>query len=90
MKVAVLASRRIAQGFLLGGIHEAFICETEEEAKNAFKHCMDQQDIGIVLISRIVSELIPGSIQEAKKSPCMIPVISIIPDVPKPREVCGE
>lgn len=88
MKVALLASRRMVLGFLLGGIHQGYVCETVQESKNALKSCLTQPDIGIILISRAVASLIPETIKEVKISSRLIPVISVIPDGPMLSAVC--
>ncbi|MDX8550802.1 hypothetical protein KHC33_05555 [Methanospirillum sp. J.3.6.1-F.2.7.3] len=89
MKVAVLAFKRLSLGFLLGGVHEAFICETLDDAKQAMEICLKNSEIGVILVSKPVARMIPEMIREAKTSPRMIPVISIIPDIGDQPEVCG-
>ncbi|HPY60492.1 MAG TPA: V-type ATP synthase subunit F [Methanospirillum sp.] len=88
MKVALLASRRMVVGFNLGGIHAGYTCENEEEALASLERCRKDRDIGIILVSSTVASMIQDKIQEMKRSPDMIPVISVIPDDDEPGLPC--
>lgn len=88
MKVAVLASRRIVDGFLLGGVHMGYVCENIESSQKALDSCLQMEDIGIILVSSTVASLIPEKIREIKISPRMTPVISVIPDIVPSKMVC--
>lgn len=83
MKVVLLASRRMVLGFLLGGIHAAYTCENMEESKKIFHECLEKPEIGIILVSRSVADMIPDSIHTARTSPRMVPIVSVIPDTVK-------
>ena len=88
MKVALLASRRMVMGFLLGGVHIGYICENSEESQVHLETCLKDADIGIILVSRTVASMIPDKIRDIKNSLDLIPVISVIPDGPEPEPFC--
>ena len=89
MKVALLASRRMVMGFLLGGVHVGYICENTEESRAHLDACLKDADVGIILVSRTVASMIPDRIHDLKNSSDMIPVISVIPDGPEPEPFCS-
>jgi len=88
MKVALLASRRMVTGFLLGGVHRGYVCEDVEASRAHLDACLKDSDIGIILVSRTVASMIPDRIHDLKSSSDLIPVISVIPDVPEPGPFC--
>ncbi|HOJ97528.1 MAG TPA: V-type ATP synthase subunit F [Methanospirillum sp.] len=89
MKIALLASRRMVTGFLLGGVHTGYVCENEEESRINLEACLKDGDIGIILVSKTVASMIPDRIQELKNSSAVIPVISVIPDVQEHMPPCS-
>ena len=88
MKVALLASRRMVTGFLLGGVHIGYICENSDESRVHLEACLKDADVGIILVTRTVASMMPDRIHELKNSSAMIPVISVIPDVHEPGPNC--
>jgi Archaeal/vacuolar-type H+-ATPase subunit F len=89
MKGGCACIQKVESWFSSGGVHEAFICETLDDAKQAMEICLKNSEIGVILVSKPVARMIPEMIREAKTSPRMIPVISIIPDIGDQAEVCG-
>ncbi|PWR72374.1 V-type ATP synthase subunit F [Methanospirillum stamsii] len=89
MKVVLLGPQRMVMGFLLGGIHEGYVCEDTEESKKRLEECLVEPDIGIILISQSVADLIPDRVYAARTSPRMIPVVSVIPDEMRRPDTCG-
>lgn len=90
MKVVLLGPRRLVTGFLLGGIHEGFVCEQPEESGKTFERCLEQPDIGMILVSRSVADMIPEMIHQAKRSSRIVPLVSVIPDNARKLAVCEE
>jgi len=88
MKVALLASLRMVMGFLLGGVHRGYVCEDAEASRAHLDACLKDSDIGIILVTRTVASMIPDRIHDVKSSSDLIPVISVIPDVPEPGPFC--
>ncbi len=80
MKVAILGSRRMVTGLLLGGIHMGYICENAQESQAHLEACMKNPDIGIILVSNTVASMIPEQIHRIKMSPNLVPIISVIPE----------
>lgn len=57
MKVVVIADQDAVVGFSLAGV-QGFIVETEEETRKAFEQATTMKDVGILLMTERIAQLI--------------------------------
>ena len=88
MKVVVIAGKRQTLGFLLGGVHEGFIADPPGKAAGILDRCLARDDIGVILVSEEVAKAVTGRIQEVRRSPRMVPIITIIPETGQESSSC--
>lgn len=88
MKVVVIAGKRQTLGFLLGGVHEGFVADPPGEAAGILDACLARDDIGVILVSEEVAKIVAARIKEVRKSPRMIPIITIIPETGLEKTSC--
>lgn len=79
MKVAVIGGRDPVLGFALAGVKEQFPAETGVEAEAALNRCLDDPDIGIILIEERYTDQISSTRNALKKSKKTYPIILPIP-----------
>lgn len=77
-KIAVLGNERIALGFKLSGITEAFNANDTHEAESRFRELLQRDDIGIIIIGSAAKRLIKDRrLQESITSSIMPLVVEI-------------
>ncbi|MDI6917256.1 MAG: V-type ATP synthase subunit F [Thermoplasmatales archaeon] len=78
--IAVIGDRDTVIGFALSGVKNGRVAENKEEAKDALKEFMETPNIGIVIITEKVAELIRKELDNWKNQKTLYPVIVEIPD----------
>ncbi|MCD6276335.1 V-type ATP synthase subunit F [Euryarchaeota archaeon ex4484_178] len=80
MRIVVVGSRDVVNGFQLAGIKDVYECEDSWRAKEILEEIRDMKDVAIVLIPTIISKEIRDFINEWKREKGIYPVILEIPD----------
>ncbi len=80
MKIVVVGTRDVVNGFRLAGIKDAYECEDPWKAKEILQEIKDMNDVAIVIIPRTLSSEIRDFINEWKSEKGIYPVILEIPD----------
>jgi V/A-type H+-transporting ATPase subunit F len=62
MKVAVVGDADITTGFGLIGVHSRFIAEKKEEVEQALSECLDDPDVGVVILPAPLAGMVRDSI----------------------------
>jgi len=86
MKIVVVGTRDVVNGFQLAGIKDAYECEDPWKAKEILEEVKDMNDVAIVIIPRSISGEIREFLDDWKREKGIYPVILEIPDRKETRE----
>ncbi len=78
MKVAVVGDADITTGFGLIGVHSRFIAEKKDEVEKALSECLEDPDMGVVIMPAPLAGMVRDSIISIQTSR-VYPLIVEIP-----------
>ncbi len=81
MRMAVIADRKTAAGFMLAGIKEAFAAENDFDAEKFLKKAVNTPDIAVLFITSDLARHLKKQIDERRLRGMLYPVIVEIPPV---------
>ncbi len=81
MRIAAIADRKTAAGFMLAGIKDAFAAENAFDAEKLLKKVLNTPDIAVLFITSDLAEHIRGQITSRRLRGMLYPVIVEIPPV---------
>ncbi|PKL59520.1 MAG: hypothetical protein CVV33_07415 [Methanomicrobiales archaeon HGW-Methanomicrobiales-4] len=79
MKLAVIGGRDPVIGFSLAGVKQRYLVNSQEEAETALNLCLQDQDIGIILIEDLFAMHLTARLRALKKTRQIYPIILSLP-----------
>ena len=73
MKIVIIGDRTLVLGCALAGVTEGYVAGDRKTVREVFSRCIEQTDIGIILIGAEAAKMIPEEIHTAKRSSRLIP-----------------
>jgi len=87
MRIAVIGDSDMITGFGLIGIKDLYEASNEEaEVKRVFDEVTADKEIGLVIISSPLAEIVRGQIKRFNQTKKIVPVIMEVPDKRGPPE----
>jgi len=80
MKIAVIGDRAAITGFHLAGVRTGRLVTDRESAKNAFAECTSREDIGILLVTEAVADMVPEEMHKLRSDRRIFPILVEIPN----------
>jgi V/A-type H+-transporting ATPase subunit F len=77
-KIAVIGDRDTVTGLRMVGVHDCFIPDTSDRAREQLLRYFRDPSTGLILITEPIAQEIEDTILELSESP--VPVIMLIPD----------